>query len=291
MTGAAAQAPVAGKAVVPGVSALYTGHVMHQRLRPLRHRLRYRVFSLLVDLDELPALHARLRWLSVDRFNLFSVQVRDHGAGDAAGPRAHVEQQLRAAGLPTGGAIRLLAMPRILGYAFNPLSVYFCHAPSTESDGEGESGAAGALQAILYEVNNTFGQRHSYLIPVADAAAPLDDACIEQRCDKDFHVSPFLGLDMHYRFRVRPPGESLRVGIQACDAQGPMLVASLDARRHPLTDAALLRAFFGHPLLTLKVMGAIHWQALKLWLKGLRIHSLPPAPATPVSIVRRTPTP
>ena len=282
-------APTAGVGVgvAQGVSALYTGHVMHQRLRPLRHRLRYRVFSLLVDLDELPALHARLRWLSVDRFNLFSIHVRDHGAGDAAGPRAHVEQQLREAGLPVGGPIRLLAMPRILGYAFNPLSVYFCHAP----DAEGR----GALQAILYEVNNTFGQRHSYLIPVepsaAGAATGSDDACIEQRCDKDFHVSPFLGLNMHYRFRVRPPAHTLRVGIQACDAQGPMLVASLDAQRRPLSDAALLRAFVGHPLLTLKVVGAIHWQALKLWLKGLRIHALPPAPEAPVSIVRRPPLP
>ncbi|RYF81934.1 MAG: DUF1365 domain-containing protein [Comamonadaceae bacterium] len=253
---------------------------MHQRLRPLRHRLRYRVFSLLVDLDELPALHARLRWLSVDRFNLFSVHRRDHGAGDAAGPRAHVEQQLREAGLPTGGAIRLLAMPRILGYAFNPLSVYFCHAPAADGPG--------ALQAVLYEVNNTFGQRHSYLIAVPPGT---DEAHIEQSCEKVFHVSPFLGLNMHYRFRVRPPGEALRVGIHACDAQGPMLVASLDARRRPLSDAALLRAFFGHPLLTLKVVGAIHWQALRLWLKGLRIHSLPPAPEAPVSIVRRPPLP
>lgn len=279
-----AQATGAHEGAGEGASALYSGHVMHQRLRPRRHRLRYRVFSLLVDLDELPALHRRLRWLSVDRFNLFSVHRRDHGAGDAAGPRAHVEAQLHAAGLPAGGAIRLLTMPRILGYAFNPLSVYFCHAPAT-------AGEAGALQAILYEVNNTFGQRHSYLIPVDAAAPEQPDACIEQRCDKDFHVSPFLGLDLHYRFRVRPPGDSLRVGIQACDAQGPLLVASLDARRRPLTDAALLRAFFSHPLLTLKVVGAIHWQALKLWCKGLRIHPLPPAPAVPVSIVRRPPMP
>lgn len=256
-------------------SALYAGHVMHQRLRPLRHSLRYRVFSLLVDLDELPALAARLRLFSLDRFNLFSIHRRDHGAGDPDGPRAHVERQLRAAGLPVGGRIRLLAMPRILGYAFNPLAVYFCHAPD------------GTLQAILYEVNNTFGERHSYLLPTGPEQ---DTHWIEQRCDKRMHVSPFLPLDMHYRFRVRPPAEQLSIGVQTHDAQGPVLLARLDACRRPLTDGALLRAFCTHPLLTLKVIGAIHWEALKLWLKGARLHPRPPAPAQSVTLVPRLPS-
>lgn len=253
-------------------SALYTGMVSHQRLRPLRHRLRYRMFSLLLDLDELPALAARLRLFSLDRFNLFSVHRRDHGAGEPEGPRAHVERQLRAAGLPAGGTIRLLAMPRILGYAFNPLAVYFCHAPT------------GPLQAILYEVNNTFGERHSYLVPVDPAQ---DGAWIDQRCDKRMHVSPFLPLDMHYRFRVRPPGEQLSIGVQTHDAQGAVLLARLDAQRRPLTDGALLRAFCTHPLLTLKVIAAIHWEALQLWRKGARLHPRPPAPAESVSFANR----
>lgn len=255
-------------------SALYTGTVTHQRLRPMRHGLRYRVFSLLVDLDELPALADRLRLLSLDRFNLFSIRLSDHGAGDPAGPRAHVERQLQAAGLATGGAIRLLAMPRILGYAFNPLSVYFCHHP------------AGRLQAILYEVNNTFGERHSYLIEVG----PEQDAhWIDQRCDKAFHVSPFLPLDLHYRFRIRPPGADLSVGVQVHDRQGPVLLARLQARRQPLSDAALLRAFCTHPLLTLKVIGGIHWEALRLWLKGARLHPHPPAPDRGVTLVAKEP--
>lgn len=251
-------------------SALYTGTVMHQRLRPRRHHLRYRVFSLLLDLDELPALAARLRLFSLDRFNLFSFHGRDHGAGEPQGPRAHVERQLQAAGLPTGGPIRLLAMPRMLGHVFNPLSVYFCHAPG------------GALQAMLYEVNNTFGERHSYLVPVAPESAG-EGRWVEQRCDKHLHVSPFLPLDMHYRFRVRPPGEDLSVGVQAHDAQGAVLVARLDAQRRPLSDAALLRAFCTHPLLTLKVVGAIHWEALRLWCKRVPLHRRTPAPAAPVS--------
>ncbi|MCH7344018.1 DUF1365 domain-containing protein [Pelomonas sp. CA6] len=264
----------------PG-SALYLGQVMHQRLHPLRHRLSYRVFSLLLDIDELAALDARLRWWSLGRFNLFSFHPGDHGDGSASdvpGLRAQIDTRLREAGLPTGGAIRLLAMPRILGYAFNPLSVWFCEAPG------------GGLQAIVYEVNNTFGERHSYLIEV-DASRPLPEV-LEQRCDKQMFVSPFLGMDLHYRFRVRPPGEGLGIGIgvhegPARDAAARLLMhARLDARRVPLTDAALLRALALHPLLTLKVIGGIHWEALRLWLKGARLHERPPAPAHPLTVVR-----
>ena len=253
-------------------SALYSGRVMHQRLRPMRHRLQYGVFSLLLDLDELPALAKRLRFFSLDRFNLFGLYERDYGAGET-GLRAHVERQLRAAGLPATGAIRLLTMPRILGYAFNPLSVYFCHAPG------------GALRAILYEVNNTFGERHSYLIEV-DAAATGADGLVRQRCDKKMYVSPFLTLDMHYQFTIRPPQNDapLSIGVDAHDNEGPVLIARFDAQPRALTDGALVRAFFGHPLLTLKVVGAIHWEALRLWLKGARLQARPTAPADNVTI-------
>ena len=255
-------------------SALYVGRVMHQRLRPARHRLSYRVFSMLVDVDELPALSQKLRLFSFNRFNLFSLHESDYGAGDGLGLRPHVEQQLHAAGLRTGGAIRLLSMPRILGYAFNPLSVYFCDRPE------------GGLEAVLYEVSNTFGQRHSYLIAVDEAGRHAER--IEQHCAKHFHVSPFLDLDMRYAFRVDLPDadrQGLRIGITASDAQGPVLTARFDARRRPLGDAALALVFFSHPLLTLKVVAAIHWEALRLWAKGARFRPCPPAPAQPVSIV------
>lgn len=258
-------------------SALFVGRVMHQRLRPLRHRLAYRVFTLLLDLDELAALDARLRWLSVGRFNLFSIEPRDHGDGtarDAAGLRAQVEARLREAGLPAGGPIRLLAMPRILGYAFNPLSIWFCHAPGD-----------GALQALVYEVNNTFGERHSYLIEVDRAQREAE--LVTQRCAKQLYVSPFLGMDLHYRFRIAPPGVGLAVGVSVHEAGGEALLnAQLDARRRPLGDAALLRVFLTHPLLTLKVIGGIHWEALRLWLKGARLHPRPAAPEHPLTVVR-----
>jgi len=261
-------------------SALYTGAVTHRRLRPARHRLRYRVFSLLLDLDELPALAQRLRLFSLNRFNLFSLYERDYGEGGQGalrGLRGYVEAQLRRAGLPAGGAIHLLTMPRILGYAFNPLSVYFCHA------------ADGALRAILYEVNNTYGERHSYLIEV-DAAARRGRRIV-QRCAKQFHVSPFLALDMNYLFRVEPPAAgrgTLSIGVVAQDADGPVLGARFDACRRRLGDAALARVFVTYPLLTLKVVAGIHWEALRLFVKGLRPRPKPATSTRSVTVIRQT---
>lgn len=262
-------------AVGAAESALYVGRVTHQRLRPARHRLDYRLFTLLIDLDELPALDRRLRLFSLNRFNLFSLHESDYGAVRGTGLREHVERQLREAGLPGGGAIRLLGMPRILGHVFNPLSVFYCHAPD------------GALQAVLYEVHNTFGERHAYLIPV-DAGEGRSEQ-IAQQCEKRFHVSPFMALDMRYGFglalpRADRPG--LRIDIEACDADGPLLHARLDAQRRPLGDRALLRVFLSHPLLTLKVVAAIHWEALRLWRKGVRLHPRPAPPARPVTITK-----
>lgn len=250
-------------------SQLYVGTVTHQRLRPRRHRLRYRMFHLLLDIDELPQLQRRLRLFSVDRFNLFSFHARDHGDGSGSPLRPQIDAQLQAAGLPTGGPIRLLTLPRLLGHVFNPLSVWFCHAPD------------GALCALLYEVNNTFGQRHSYLIRVGDPQADT----IEQQADKRLHVSPFNGMDLHYRFRVTPPAQAVVIGVNVHDAEGALLVARLEGQRRDLSDAALLRVFFSHPLLTLKVVAAIHWEALRLWLKRVPWHAQPPAPDEPLTVV------
>ncbi|WAC71739.1 DUF1365 family protein [Roseateles sp. SL47] len=261
----------------PSASALYRGVVMHQRLRPMRHQLRYRIFTLWLDMDELPSLERRLRWFSIGRFNLFSFRPSDHGDGQAptvAALRAQMDAHLAAAGLPVGGPLRLLTLPRLLGYAFNPLTVWFSHAPS------------GELQAIIYEVNNTFGQRHSYLATVDDHQR--EAATVHQRCDKLLYVSPFLGMDLHYRFRIDPPGERLSLGISVHDnADGtPVLNARHDAERGVLSDRALLGLFFSYPLLTLKVIVGIHWEALRLWLKGARLHERTRAPEAPLTVVR-----
>lgn len=274
----------------PGPEAVYAGRVMHQRLRPQRHRLQYRMFSLLLDLQpqRLEALHRRLRWLSVNRFNLFSFHERDHGDGRARGLADWVQQQLRACGQPPASEIRLLAMPRVLGYGFNPLSLFFCH------------GADGRLHSVIHEVHNTFGERHVYLEPV-ERVEPVDEeqadgAPVLQACDKAFHVSPFLPMELSYRFRLRPPAadrEDFDLAIDVLERPHPatpenaaesaavsaadprVLVAHYGAQRQPLTDRHLLRLFATHPLLTLKVIGGIHWEAVKLLLKGLRLHTHP----------------
>ena len=234
-------------------SALYVGSVIHHRLGSRPHRFRYRLYWLLIDLDELPQLNARLRLFGYNRRALFSLRDRDHGTGDDTPLRTQIEALLAATGLDLGGgAIRLLTTPRTLGFAFNPLSLYFCHARD------------GALAAIVYEVHNTFGGRHSYVLPVENAKD------IWQGCAKALFVSPFLPMDMRYVFRVTPPGERLSLAIRADDARGPALRAALTAERRELTDAALLKAGLAAPAIGLKTMAAIHWEAARLWAKGVR---------------------
>ena len=253
-------------------SALYEGHVVHQRLAPRRHRLRYALFQVLFDLDELPDLSRRLRWFSHDRLNLFSFFDRDHGDGRPGPLRGYVEETLAGAGIDiAGGPIRLLCMPRLFGHVFNPISIYWCHRPD------------GGLAAMLYEVNNTFGQRHSYLIPVDRFA---DQDVTRQSCAKAFHVSPFMDMAMTYDFAIAAPGQTISTSVNGRTTQGaPMITANFSGVRHALTDVRLLRALVVFPLMTLKVVAAIHWEAVKLLAKGLRLKPKPAPPAQPVSVV------
>jgi DUF1365 family protein len=251
-------------------SALYTGTVIHRRLRPKPHYLRYAAFWMLLDLDEVDALHRRLRLFSRGRLNAMSFFDTDHGEQTRELLRTQVERHLRAAGIALdGGSIQLLCMPRIFGYGFNPLSIYFCR------------GRDGRIAALLYEVRNTFGERHSYLIPVDDGGGT-----IRQSCDKCFYVSPFMDMTMRYAFRVVPPSDKISVVVSASDVQGPAIVASLTGRREPLSDAVLLRLLLRMPFLTLKVIGAIHWHALKMWWQGFKLRPRPPKPDWPVTAVR-----
>ncbi len=249
-------------------SALYSGRVTHRRLKPRVHQLAYRVFWMLLDLDEIDALAARLRLFSRNRFNLYAFRDTDYGDGSGRPLRRQVEQALHASGLsPDGGAIRLLTMPRILGYAFNPLNTYFCY----RRDGD--------LLAIVYEVHNTFGEVHSYVAPAAGGGAP-----VLQEAGKSFHVSPFMGLDMRYRFHVVPPGDKMAVSIDGADESGRIIAATMSGRREALSDRALLRLLATHPLLTLKVTAAIHWHALRLLLKRVPLWRHPPAPARSLTV-------
>jgi uncharacterized protein len=250
-------------------SALYPGVVTHHRRRPREHRLTYRIWSMLIDLDEMEALDRQLRWFSLDRFNLVAFRQRDRGAG-SGDLRNDVRNQLRDAGLPADGPIRFFTMPRVLGQAFNPLSIYFCHHRN------------GDIAAILWEVDNTFGERHAYLIPaIADEAG-----VIRQACGKDFFVSPFMDMNLTYRFRVRTPGEHFALQIEVDDAVGLILSAHHVAARQTLSDGALLGLALAAPLQALAVLGGIHWEALKLWLKGVKLRVKPAPPTTPITVTR-----
>lgn len=248
-------------------SGLYPGIVTHARLKPRVHKLRYRIFMLLLDLDELKALDRGLKLFSLRGFNLTGFDPRRHGDGSETPLKRQVEEKLAVAGIAHGGPVRMLAMPRILGTGFNPLTVYYCHRTD------------GGLSAILYEVNNTFGERHSYLIPAEDAPV------VKQACDKGFYVSPFMDMDLAYSFRMRPPTDAVQVFVDVDDAEGRVLAASFAGRRQDLSDRNLLRAWLTHPWMTLGVLAAIHWEALFIWLKGEKVRQRPPKPAWAVTVV------
>ncbi len=255
-------------------SALYRGDVMHRRLRPRAHRLHYRVFWLLLDLAEIDELDRSLRWFSRNRFNLLSFHDRDHGDGSGAALRPQIEVFLGRAGIDIGkGAVRLLTMPRVLGYVFNPISLYYCHQVD------------GRLKAMVYEVTSTFGVRHAYVIPVAeeDQAAGL----IRQGAAKALYVSPFMGMEMDYVFCGHAPGLRLDMTIDGVDADGLLITAAMSGERRPLDDRVLWSTVLALPLMTVKVVAAIHWEALKLWLKGVRLTRQPPPACEPITIQRR----
>jgi len=219
------------------------------------HRFRYRAFWLLLDLDELTELSSRLRWFSHNRPSVFSFYDSDHGDGTATPLRAQVERQLGEVGVDlAGGRLRLLCMPRTLGYCFNPLSIFFCYRADT------------SLAALIYQVHNTFGERHSYVIRVEDQGDAL-----HQRCRKLFYVSPFLDMDLCYDFRISGPDERIAVGIRAGSSAKTVLNAVLTGTRRNLTDRNLSLVFLKVPVITIKVMVAIHWEALRLWAKGIRL--------------------
>ncbi len=239
-------------------AALYFGDVMHARLKPMGHRFSYRVMSLLIDLDRLDAADRTSPLFGVNRPALYSFHESDHGPRDGSPLRAHAQARAAEQGVDlAGGRVLLLCYPRLLGFAFNPLSVYFCHR------GDGE------LALIIYEVRNTFGDLHSYVLPIKPGEA--SPAGIRQQQDKQFYVSPFIDMTMRYHFRIQPPVDTVRLRILETDRDGPVLAATFNGRRRALTTAALLRSFVALPLVTLKVIAAIHWEAVRLWAKGARL--------------------
>ncbi len=252
-----------------GPAWLVPGNVMHARMKPKPHRFDYKVFCLLVDLDKLGAANRMSRLFSVNRANLLAFRERDHGAQDRTGApghlRSYVDALLKPAGLDAnGGRVLLLCYPRMLGFVFNPISVYFVYGRDQQP------------MALIYEVRNTFGEMHTYVCPVE--AGQMTQAGIRQERDKRFYVSPFMAQPMRYRFRVVPPGDKVSVRILETDAEGPILAAVFTGKRRDLTSAAVAKACIALPFMTLKVVAGIHWEAAKLWFKGIRFYSRPEPP-------------
>ena len=256
---------------------IYFTRVMHRRLFPVQYRFEYQVFSLLLDLDRLDQVPRRLavgprRRLPAGllRPALFRFDPADHGARDGSALRSWAGRVLAAQGIDlAGGRIRLLCFPRLLGFGFNPLSLWYCDH------------ADGRLRAVIAEVSNTFGQHHSYLLH--DGGRPIAWPLRAEKL-KCFYVSPLMDMDGGYRFRLSEPDDRLAVLIRQFDAHGRLkLVASQSGPGEPLTDAALWRAFRRMPVMTYKVVLAIHWQALKIWLRGARFFPKPEAPKQEVT--------
>ena len=256
-------------------SAIYESEVRHRRFQPMGHELRYGVWSLLVDLDEVDGIARRNPVFSRNRFNLVSFHDRDHGPRDGSDLRAWFEGHLADAGVDLdGGAVRMLVFPRILGYTFNPITVWFGYDRDER------------LRAVLYEVHNTFGHAHSHLA-IVDDDVDLDVRLPRHGFDKTLHVSPFFDQIGRYRITLVPPAERYRLVIEYLDEAGDrLLTAAQDGRRVPLTTRSLLRQFVTKPLVTLKVIAGIHWEALKLFTKGAKYRPIPPPPPTEVEVTR-----
>ena len=234
---------------------LYRGRLMHARWRPVQHRFTYDVMSILIDLDRLDEADRQSRLFGVNRAALFSFHERDHGRRTGANLSQYARLLAAERGIDlSGGRVLLLCYPRFLGFVFNPLSIYFCYA------------ASGDLALLIYEVRNTFGEMHSYVLPVQGVPGRR---VIRQSQAKEFYVSPFMEMRTNYRFTISPPARHVRIRILQSNEQGTMFAAALLARRRRLTGPRLLAAFLGLPFLTFKVIAAIHWEALRLWLKGV----------------------
>ena len=236
-------------------SCIYTGKVIHKRFKPKKHFFQYRVFSLFLDLDEIKEISNKINLFSYNKFNLISFYNKDHGDRDGSSLQDWVKKNLKLSGIKTENIkIKLLCYPRILGYVFNPLSIFFIYDNKNN------------LISILYEVKNTFGEQHTYVFNVKKK-----DNLIENFCNKKFHVSPFIEMDCKYSFKILEPKNKLSVVINQSDQTGKLLYASQDGIRSQLSGKNLIFSYISHPLMTFKIIGAIHFEALKLWFKGIKL--------------------
>ena len=234
-------------------SSIYNGTVIHKRFKPKIHYFKYKVFSLLIDLSELENLSKKIKFFSHNKFNLVSFYEKDHGNRDGSSLVSWVKKNLKDNNInPEDVKIKLLCYPRILGYVFNPLSVFYIYDINER------------LICILYEVKNTFGEQHTYIFKVES------DNLLQHNCSKKFHVSPFIEMNCNYFFRILKPSEKISVVIDQYQLDEKILFASQDGKRVDFNSKELLKSYIKHPLMTFKIISAIHFEAFKLWLKGIK---------------------
>ena len=235
-------------------SSIYNGTVIHKRFKPKSHFFKYSVFSLLIDLAELEQLDKNIKFFSYNKFNLISFFERDHGNRDGTSLIEWVKKNLDENEINSKDIrIKILCYPRIFGYVFNPLSVFFIYDKSEK------------LISILYEVKNTFGEQHTYIFKVKDNLN-----LFQHNCSKKFHVSPFIEMNCNYFFRILKPGEKMSVIIDQYQVNEKILYASQDGNRVDFNSKELLKSYLKHPLMTFKIISAIHFEAFKLWTKGIK---------------------
>ncbi|MDA9687594.1 DUF1365 domain-containing protein [Candidatus Pelagibacter sp.] len=235
-------------------SSIYTGTVIHKRFKPKVHSFNYKVFSLLIDLSELDILDKNLKLFSYNKFNIVSFYNKDHGPRDGSSLKNWVIYNLKKNGIEIKNIqIKLLCYPRIFGYVFNPLSVFYVYDKNLN------------LISILYEVKNTFGEQHTYIFK-----SDKNQNLIQHVCRKKFHVSPFIEMNCVYFFRLLKPGNKISVIIDQNDKEGKILYASQDGVKSELNNTTLIKAYLKHPLMTFKIILAIHFEAFKLWTKGIK---------------------
>tara|TARA_B100001123_G_C15258211_1_gene1005544 strand:- start:815 stop:1585 length:771 start_codon:yes stop_codon:yes gene_type:complete len=235
-------------------SCIYIGKVIHKRFKPKEHYFKYSVFSLFLDLSELQKIEKKIKFFSYNKFNLISFFDIDHGPRDGTSIDIWVKNILKKIGIETNEIkIKLLCYPRIFGYVFNPLSIFFIYNNNNN------------LISILYEVKNTFGEQHTYIFKTDN-----NKNLIENYCDKKFHVSPFIEMNCKYYFKILKPEDKLLVVINQNDDEGKLLYASQDGIRKQLNNKNIIKSYISHPLMTFKIIGAIHFEALRLWLKGVK---------------------
>ena len=235
-------------------SSIYNGTVIHKRFKPKIHYFKYKVFSLLIDLSELEYLSEKIKFFSHNKFNLVSFYEKDHGNRDGSSLVSWVKKNLKDNNInPEDVKIKLLCYPRILGYVFNPLSVFYIYNIDEK------------LICILYEVKNTFGEQHTYIFKVDN-----DQNLYQHNCSKKFHVSPFIEMNCKYFFRLLKPGEKISVIIDQYQTDEKILYASQDGQRVDFNTKELIKSYLKHPLMTFKIISAIHFEAFKLWLKGIK---------------------